>query len=142
MSYPPVNKHSYGKSPFFMGNSTINGNFMQFPHDQSSVAMIPEGRATNRTTMPSFLSTFKPSFYHFFLLVKSYIKCSKSINAIDIPMLHSYPKKGVLVLPVSPGFTNNLIITTASAEVSKEPKKAQSPRPYLIDGDVDMDIRP
>ena len=57
-------------------------------------------------------------------------------------MLHSYPKKGVLVLPVSQGFTNNLIITTASAEVSKEPKKAQSPRPYLIDGDVDMDIRP
>lgn len=55
-------------------------------------------------------------------------------------MLHSYPKKGVL--PVSQGFTNNLIITTASAEVSKEPKKAQSPRPYLIDGDVDMDIRP
>jgi len=26
-AYPLVNKHSYGKSPFFMGKSTINGHF-------------------------------------------------------------------------------------------------------------------
>jgi hypothetical protein len=25
--YPLVNKHNYGKSPFFMGKSTINGDF-------------------------------------------------------------------------------------------------------------------
>jgi hypothetical protein len=25
--YPLVNQHSYGKSPLFMGNSALNGNF-------------------------------------------------------------------------------------------------------------------
>ena len=42
--YPLVNIHNYGKSPFFMGKSTINGDF---PY---SYVSLPEGRSSFEVT--------------------------------------------------------------------------------------------
>jgi len=55
MIYPPVNQHNYGKSHFFMGKSTVNGNFISFlyVYQRVSVGIGEEPRCFNVQTFPT-----------------------------------------------------------------------------------------